>query len=96
MIVHVRYFNVLADYAGMRSADVLVPDGMTVRSFLAHLVDINTERFRRAMANGDVLNSYLRVFRNQQMVAREALDVALSDGDEIWLFPAVAGGCGAD
>lgn len=92
IVVQVRYFNVLADYAGTRRAEVSVPAGMTVRALLRNLSDINPEAFRRAVSPGGVLNSYIRVFRNDQLVAEAAFDSPLAEGDEILLFPAVAGG----
>lgn len=92
IIVRVRYFNVLADYAGAKQAEVRVPAGMTVRGLLEHLTATNPEPFRRAVADGDALNSYLRVFHNDKLVAREMFDAHLADGDEVLLFPAIAGG----
>lgn len=92
IVVQVRYFNVLADYAGTRRAEVSVPAGTTVRSLLRNLSANNPEPFRRAVSPGGVLNSYIRVFRNDQLVAEAAFDTPLADGDEILLFPAVAGG----
>ena len=91
-VIHVRYFNVLADYAGTRIAEVRVQPGTTVRELLHNLSEINPEPFRRALSLGDASHSYLRVFRNDQLVADAAFDLPLADGDEILLFPAVAGG----
>ncbi len=90
--VQVRYFNVLADYAGTRRAELRVPPGTTVSELLRNLSETNPEPFRRALALDDELHSYIRVFRNDQLVADAAFDSPLADGDEILLFPAVAGG----
>ncbi len=92
IVVRVRYFNVLADYAGTKRAEVMVPAGTTLRAFLDHLIEINPEPFRRALSRGEMLNSYLRVFRNERVVAPADFDAPLADGDEVMLFPAVAGG----
>jgi len=92
LTVRVRYFNVLANYAGMKRAEVTVPTGTTVREFLAHLTETNPEAFRRALVRDGELTSYLRVFRNESLVAAAAVDAALADGDELMLFPAIAGG----
>ncbi len=92
IVVRVRYFNVLADYAGAKHAAVRVPAGTSVRGLLQHLIAINPERFRRALATGDALNAYLRVFHNERLVARDAFDTPLADDDEVMLFPAIAGG----
>jgi anaerobic carbon-monoxide dehydrogenase iron sulfur subunit len=92
IVVHVRYFNVLADYAGTKRAEVTVPTGISLRVFLNHLIESGPEPFRRALSRGEMLNSYLRVFLNERVVAAEGFDVPLADGDEVLLFPAVAGG----
>jgi MoaD family protein len=92
LTVRVRYFNVLADYAGTKRAEVKVPAGTTVRAFLQHLADINPAAFRRALVREGSLSSYLRVFQNEKLVAGEAFDTPLTDGDELMLFPAIAGG----
>ncbi len=92
LTVRVRYFNVLADYAGAKRAEVKVPAGTTVRAFLQHLAEINPAAFRRALVHEGSLRSHLRVFRNEKLVAGEAFDLPLTDGDELMLFPAIAGG----
>ncbi len=92
LTVRVRYFNVLANYAGTKRAEVKVPAGTTVRGLLAHLTDTNPEAFRRALVRDGALTSYLRVFRNDKLVAGEAFDMPLTAGDELMLFPAIAGG----
>jgi MoaD family protein len=92
LLVQVRYFNVLADYAGTRRAEVRVPPGTTLRELLRTLSETHPEPFRRALALDDEVHSYIRVFRNDQLVAETAFDSPLADRDEILLFPAVAGG----
>lgn len=90
--IRVRYFNVLADYAGTRSAQVRVPPETSVRALLRILSETNPEPFRRLLAPDGQFRSYLRVFRNDVLVAETAFELPLADGDEILLFPAVAGG----
>ncbi len=90
--VHVRYFNVLAAYAGTKRAEVQVPAGMTVRGFLHHLAEINPAAFHRALLRDGSITTYLRVFRNDRLVAGPALDDPVAEGDELMLFPAIAGG----
>ena len=92
LTVRVRYFNVLANYAGTKRAEVKVPAGTTVRGLLAHLTETNPEAFRRALVRDGALTSYLRVFRNDKLVVGEAFEAAVAGGDEFMLFPAIAGG----
>ncbi len=90
--VRVRYFNVLADYAGTKRAEVTLPAGTTVRGLLRHLAETNPARFRRALVHGDTFNASVRVFRNDRLVAGEDFEARIAEGDEFMLFPAVAGG----
>ena len=92
IVVRVRYFNVLADYAGAKRAEVVVPTGTTLRALLNHLIEINPEPFRRALSRGEMLSAYLRVFRNERVATPADFDAPLANGDEVMLFPAVAGG----
>ncbi len=92
IIVHVRYYNVLADYAGCKRTDVSLAAGCTVRQLLDRLVEVNSASFRRAVKTGDSFNPYLRIFCNDRLLSEQELDGPAIDGDEILLFPAVAGG----
>ncbi len=92
--VRVRYFNVLADYAGCKRAEVALPAGSSLRQLLDRLVETNSVSFRRAVKSGPSFNAYLRVFCNDRLVGEQELDAAVADGDEVLLFPAVAGGRG--
>ena len=92
LTVRVRYFNVLAVYAGTKRAEVKVPAGLSVRAFLHHLAEINPPAFRRALVREEAITAYLRVFQNDKLVAGPALDGPVLDGDELMLFPAIAGG----
>ncbi|MBI3360607.1 MAG: MoaD/ThiS family protein, partial [Chloroflexi bacterium] len=92
--VRVRYFNVLAVYAGTKQAEVTLPAGTTVRGLLDRLVETNPDAFRRALVRGDALSSYLRVFRNDTLVGADGFDEPVAEGDQFMLFPAIAGGAG--
>ncbi|MCL4395360.1 MAG: MoaD/ThiS family protein [Chloroflexi bacterium] len=91
-VVHVRYFNVLADYAGTKRADVRVPEGTTLKAFLEHLLKSNPPRFQEAILSANALHSYLRLFWNDQLVTDQEYARLLVDGDEIFVFPAISGG----
>jgi molybdopterin converting factor small subunit len=56
------------------------------------LIETNSERFQKALLHADGFNSYVRVFLNDHLVAGEGFETAIADGDEILLFPAIAGG----
>lgn len=91
--VHVRYFNILAALAETKQASIKVPQGMTLRQLIDHLAAINSDKFRAFLFDGDELHSYLRIFHNERLIKQTLLaDIIIEDGDEIMLFPAVAGG----
>ena len=91
--VHVRYFNILAALAETKQTSIEVPRGMTLRQLIDHLAAINSDKFRTFLFDGDELHSYLRIFHNERLIKPTLLaDITIEDGDEIMLFPAVAGG----
>jgi molybdopterin converting factor small subunit len=90
--VRIRYFNILADYAGTKQANVQVPAGTTIRDMLKRLADLHREPFRSALLRGDDVNAYIRVFRQDRLVAAPDLSLPVFDGEEFLLFPAIAGG----
>lgn len=91
--VHVRYFNFLAVVADARQAELKIPEGTTLRQFIHHLAEIHSERFRTFILKGDEISTYLRIFHNEKLIWEIQLDdIRLSEGDEIMLFPAIAGG----
>jgi len=91
--VRIRYYNVLRDAAGRSEETLAVPAGTTLRILLRDVVA------RAYPAVGDVLflrtgeiSPYTRFFWNEAVAGQGDLDRLLQDGDEIRVFPAVAGG----
>jgi MoaD family protein len=92
MIVSVRFFNILAAYTGIKQSRVTLPDGATLRELVHQLAGDYSEAFRNILLPEGTLNPHLHFFRNGTRVGETELDSPLCDGDEIMLFPAVAGG----
>jgi MoaD family protein len=90
--IHVRYFNILAGYAGKKQETLRVAEGTTGRQLIFHLAATYSEPFRGAVLSGEELSDHLRIFCNEQSLHGEALEAPLADDDHIMLFPAVAGG----
>ena len=90
--VQVRFFNVLAIYAGTKRLTLTVPAGTSLRDCLDRLATTSPEAFRRALVKEGQLTPYLRVFRNEKLTVGAALEQPVADGDQLMLFPAVAGG----
>ncbi len=90
--VHVRYFNILADYAGTKRAEMRLAEGSTVRSLLETLLQTSLAPLRQSLQrSGEDFNS-LRVFLNGEIVTGNQLAQPVRDGDEFMLSPAIAGG----
>lgn len=92
MIVSVRFFNILAAYTGIKQTKITLPAGTTLRELAHQLAGDYSEAFRIIILPEGILNPHLHFFRNSARVNETELDSPLSDGDEIMLFPAVAGG----
>ncbi len=92
MIVHVRFFNILSAYTGVKQRAVTLSDGVTIRELALQLAGEYSDAFRNVLLPEGKLNPHLHFFRNNTRVGENELDAPLSDGDEIMLFPAVAGG----
>ena len=92
IMVHVHYFSILADYVLAKDADVSIKQGTSVAEFLSYLTEVNPPAFKSIMKNGAKRSSFIRVFRNGELVAEENEQVLLIDGDEFKLFPAISGG----
>jgi len=90
--VKVRYFNILAAYAGTRRQLVELKEGATILDLLLQASQGNSPAFQEVVLQDGAPSPHLRVFHNDLPVNRDSLDTALKDGDEILLFPAVAGG----
>lgn len=99
MRVTVRYYNIMATLAGCRQQTVDLPEGSTLLALLDDLVSGRTPELAgmifqdRGRGGGAVrLGAYLRMFLNGRLAREADLDGSLHEGDELMLFPAIAGG----
>ncbi len=90
--VKVRYFNILAAYAGTSKQMVEMTEGATILDLLLYIAQNNPASFREIMLQDGKPSPHLRVFRNNQLMDPDSFSTILLKGDEILLFPAVAGG----
>lgn len=91
--VRVRYYNVLRDAAQRSEETIAIPPGTTLRGLFRDVVS------RTHPAVGEILflqtgeiSPYTRCFWNGAVAGDNDMDRPLQDGDEIHLFPAIAGG----
>lgn len=90
--VNVRYFNILAAYAGTRRQVLELKEGTTIRDFILQVCQSHPPAFREVVLQDGAPSPHLRLFRNDLPVEHDSLDAQLESGDVILLFPAVAGG----
>jgi MoaD family protein len=92
LTVRVHYYSILADYVSAKDVDLTVRKGITVGQLLTHLMEVNPPAFKNIMMNGAERSSFVRIFRNGELLAGEGEGVPVADGDEYRLFPAISGG----
>lgn len=91
--VRVRFYNVLRDAAQRSEETFAIASGTTLRALLRDAVA------RAHPAVGHILflktgeaSPYTRIFWNSAVVEEDDWDRTLTDGDEVHVFPAIAGG----
>jgi molybdopterin converting factor small subunit len=91
--VSVRYHNMLRRRAGVEQETIVLPEGTLLHRALEHLADRHGKRLREALFSPDgSVVSHLVIFRNRKLVPQDGHHLLLADGDELMLFPAIAGG----
>jgi molybdopterin converting factor small subunit len=91
--VGVRYHNMLRRRAGVEQETIVLPEGASLLRALECLADRHGKRLSEMLfsADGSVV-SHLVIFRNRKLVLQDGHSLLLVDGDELMLFPAIAGG----
>ena len=92
LTIHVHFNSVLADYASTRQVDIKVPEGTTLEKFLKILAGQFTTTFKQVEGDLGKRHSFVRIFRNGELVSGENDQDLLKEGDDIRLFPAISGG----
>ena len=90
--VIVKYFNILAAYAGNKEDMVSLSEKCTVRDLVLELVERNPPAFGNVVLSDGEVSSFIRVFVNDDMISGDDFNRALKGGDRVMLFPAVSGG----
>ena len=88
--IRVRFYNIVADQVGRRAEERWVPDGSMIADLLRDLAAQHPALGRYAGTHDRPFPNPFRLFRNGRIV----LDAGepLADGDEIRIFPIIAGG----
>lgn len=91
--ITVQYHNILRARAGISAETLDMPEGSTLRDLLHHVAETHGPVLREVLFTADgAVSSHLVVFRNRHLLPATDRDAMLADGDELLLFPAIAGG----
>jgi len=91
--VTVRYHNLLLRIAGVAGETISLPAGASLHDALERLAQRHEPPLREMLfePEGDI-SPHLAIFCNRRLVRPDQHDAPLADGDELMLFPAIAGG----
>jgi molybdopterin converting factor small subunit len=88
--ISLKYYNIVADLLERKKEQRRVPDGTTISDMLKNLAQENSSFAKLALTTDGEVSQHLRLFRAGQAVLD--LHEPLNEGDEILIFPAIAGG----
>ena len=91
--ITVQYHNILRARAGIASETLDLPAGITLRELLQQVTETHGPVLLEVLFTAEgAVSSHLVMFRNRQLLPATDRDALLADGDELMLFPAIAGG----
>jgi len=91
--ITIQYHNILRARAGVAFEMLSVPEGITLRDVLRQVAEAHGVALQEVLFTTEgAVSSHLVVFCNRQLLPATERDVVLTDGDELMLFPAIAGG----
>ena len=91
--VNVHYHNTLRRATGAAEEAVTLPDGSLLRDVLEYLQNHHEPALREMLFAPDgSIAPHLVIFRNRRLVPPAQRPLTLADGDDLMLFPAIAGG----
>lgn len=94
MELELRFFATFREAAGGKTVSREFEDGATVGDVLAAL-EADYEGLEGQLLDGGEIREHLSVLRNgREVVHLDGVDTGLEDGDELSVFPPVAGGRG--
>ncbi len=91
--VTVRYHNLLRRMTGVKEEKNTLPVVASLRDALEHLAQRHGPPLQEMLFEPDGgISLHLAIFCNRQLARHGQHDAPLADGEELMLFPAVAGG----
>ena len=90
--VTVRFFNILASYAGTKQMEINLDEGATIRTLVDTLVKTGSQGLRQILVSNGKFNNSLKIFHNQELITDDMMEIPLYKGDELMILPAITGG----
>jgi MoaD family protein len=92
MKVTLRYFNILMHYTNCRIETMDLDGPLSLEQLVINLAQRYPPGFSQIALHEGKLAPHFRIFLNGKPVSIKEAEVQIQDGDEIMMFPAVAGG----
>jgi MoaD family protein len=92
MKVTLRYFNVLTLYTNCKTETIDLDVPLSLEQLVIELTQRFPAGFSQIALQEGRLSPHFRIFLNGKPMSIKEAEVLLQDGDEIMMFPAVAGG----
>jgi sulfur-carrier protein len=92
MEIRIRYYNFLRDIVGTREEQLEVPNQATVLEVLRQIAKVHPAAERALFLASGAPAPNVRAFVNSRSLLPGQVNTQLQPGDEIALFPAIAGG----
>jgi MoaD family protein len=90
--VRVRYFNMLGTFTGCKEESLSFPSPVTLLELVHFISNKYPGGFAQVALIEGGLAPHLRIFVNNKPLGWQDGETIMNHGDEVMLFPAVAGG----
>lgn len=90
--IRVRYFNILSTFTGCKEETFSFAAPLSLQELVRRIAGKYPGGFAQVALVEDSLAPHLRIFVNNKPLGWQDGDTVIHDGDEVMLFPAVAGG----
>lgn len=92
MKINVKFYSFIKDAAGTGKESLEINEGTTLAGLIDFLISKYGEKFKEIILKEGRLNPHIKIFCSEKLINENYLSLLMEDGDEILIFPPVAGG----